>query len=153
MNDSPSPFQSGSGQVANVGAMKTAAILFAPLALTASLASAAPPPGVTSAVTIARLGETVRVHGVRVTPLRVLEDSRCPQNARCIWAGRVRLSVRIGGAMRELTLGQPVPMPGGTLQLAAVLPERTTRSAGIPPRAYRFGFQFDRNGGMQLIRD
>ena len=126
--------------------MKTAAILLAPFALCAAIASAAPP-----GVALARIGETVRIHGLRVTPLRVLEDSRCPQNARCVWAGRVRLSVRIGNATRELTLGQPVPMVGGTLSLAAVLPERTTRDAALPPRAYRFGFQFQRGGGMQLI--
>lgn len=132
--------------------MKTAAILLAPIALTASLADAAPP-SIARGVTVARIGETVRVHGIRVTPLRVLEDSRCPQNARCVWAGRVRLSVRIGNATRELALGQPVPFAGGALSLAAVLPERTARDGTIPPRAYRFGFQFERNRGFELTRD
>jgi hypothetical protein len=134
-----------------MGAMKTAAILFAPIALSAACATAAPPPA-TPGVTFARLGETVRVHGVRVTPFRVIEDSRCPAGVTCVWAGRVRIVVRIGGATRELTLGQPVPMVGGTLQLAAVMPQRQ-RTGTIPPAAYRFGFRFDGNSGMQLIRD
>jgi hypothetical protein len=129
--------------------MKTAAILLAPIAFTATLASAAPPPRIVTT----RIGETVHVHGIRVTPLSVVEDSRCPKNARCIWAGRVRLSVRMGGVTRELTLGQPVPIVGGTIQLAAVLPERTTRGGTIPPRAYRFGFLFQSNDQIELIRE
>lgn len=131
--------------------MKTAAILLAPIALTATLASAAPPPAA-SGVTMARIGETVRVHGMRVTPLRVLEDSRCPARVTCVWAGRVRLAVRIGGTMRELTVGQAVPIAGGALRLANVLPPMN-RSGHIPPATYRFGFRFDGNGAMQLIRD
>ena len=111
------------------------------------MANAAPPPPMVTA----RIGETVQVHGVRLRPLQVLEDSRCPQKVTCVWAGRVRLSVRIGGTTRELTLGQPVPMVGGTLRLAAVLPERTTRGGAIPPRAYRFGFLFRSSDRIELI--
>jgi hypothetical protein len=52
------------------------------------------------------LGETVYVDGPRVTPLAVIEDSRCPIDARCVWAGQVRLKVRIDigarGEEREL---------------------------------------------------
>ncbi|MCW1431139.1 hypothetical protein [Novosphingobium sp. JCM 18896] len=133
--------------------MRTAALLLAPLALAASLATgsagAAPP---ASDRALARIGETVRVHGVRVTPLRVIEDSRCPQNARCVWAGRVRISARIAGVVRELTLGEPFAVRGGGVQLSAVVPERTTLQGTIPPRAYRFGFEFRRDVGMQLIR-
>ena len=36
-----------------------------------------------------RLGVPVRVGAVVVTPLEVVEDSRCPINARCVWAGRL----------------------------------------------------------------
>jgi hypothetical protein len=101
---------------------------------------------------VARIGETVRVHGIRVTPLRVLEDSRCPRTVRCIWAGRVRLAARVAGATRELTLGQPVPVSGGRLLLAGIAPERTRTGHGMPPRAYRFGFEFAPLGGSELIR-
>ena len=131
--------------------MKTRAILLAPIAATAlaGTATAAPPPSAPHIVT-ARIGETVQVHGMRLRPLAVLEDSRCPQRTFCVWAGRVRLSVRMGGVTRELTLARPVAVPGGTLQLAAVLPERTTRGGAIPPRAYRFGFLFQSNGRIEL---
>ncbi|MBV1686810.1 hypothetical protein KRR38_03775 [Novosphingobium sp. G106] len=138
------------GRSGNLPAMKTAAILLVPIALTATLASAAPPPRTVTA----RIGETVHVHGVRLRPIEVLEDSRCPQNVSCVWAGRVRLSVRLGGASgqtREMVLGKPIPMPGGTLQLAAVLPPRGVQNRPIPPSAYRFGFIFQSDGRIELI--
>lgn len=133
--------------------MKAAALL-APLALAASLAPslthAAPP---ASDRALARIGETVRVHGIRVTPLRVIEDSRCPQNARCIRAGRVRISARVAGTVRELTLGEPLAVRGGAIRLGAVVPQRTTLQRAIPPRSYRFGFEFQRSPGLELIRE
>ena len=37
--------------------------------------------------------------GVKVKFLRVMEDSRCPANAKCVWAGnaRIRISAKIVG--------------------------------------------------------
>jgi hypothetical protein len=70
----------------------------------------------------------------------------------CVWAGRVRVLVQFGRGTRELTLGQPVRVAGGTLQLARVEPQRQ-RDLAIPARAYRFGFRFDGDGALQLIRD
>ena len=55
-----------------------------------------------SANRVARLNETVRVGGVAVTPLVVLEDSRCPRDVACVWEGRIRLSVRVAGAGAQL---------------------------------------------------
>jgi hypothetical protein len=130
--------------------MRHAAILLAPAALAAAVASAAPPPR--GPLIVARLGQTVRIGGERVTPLRVLEDSRCPARAACVWAGRVRLSVQIGRATREMTLGQPLRIAGGALQLVQVQPQRR-RDLAIPARSYRFGFRFDGAARMQLIGD
>ena len=40
-------------------------------------------------IAVAALNQTADLGGgLRVRPLEVLEDSRCPQNARCVWAGR-----------------------------------------------------------------
>jgi hypothetical protein len=93
----------------------------------------------------ARLGQTVYVDGPRVTPVRAIEDSRCPMNARCVWAGRVVLRVRVRGDAwsREidLTLGEPVPVADGALTLTSVSPERRTDKP-ITPRDYRFTFTF-----------
>jgi hypothetical protein len=128
--------------------MRHAALLLAPLALTAAVAGAAPPPG---PLIVARLGQTVRIGGERVTPLRVIEDSRCPVGVACIRAGRVRIAARVGRATRELTLGQPTQVAGGALQLVQVRPPRR-RDMAIPARAYRFGFRFDDAARLRLIR-
>lgn len=93
----------------------------------------------------AALGQTVGVDGPRVTPLEVLEDSRCPMNARCIQAGQVRLKVRVhlgsGDRELELTSNKPVQVADGSLELVEIQPDRV---AGEPldPKDYRFGFKF-----------
>ena len=97
----------------------------------------------------ARLGQTVNVGGPRVTPLAVLEDSRCPMEARCIWAGRVRLSVRVttgaGSTVRELATDKALQVADGQLVLQGVMPPRSTQRT-IAPSDYRFTLKFD--GGI-----
>lgn len=107
---------------------------------TATAVSPQPPSGP------ARLGQTVFVDGPHVTPIRVIEDSRCPMNARCVWAGRVVLRVKVtGGAWQrtiDLTMGEPVQVADGGLTLVSVTPDRRTDLA-IRPRDYRFAFTFE----------
>ena len=95
-------------------------------------------------VVAAGIGETADLGGgLRVRPLEVLEDSRCPQNARCIWAGRLRLRVAIDGdGEREMTLGDAATQtPRGAFALVAVSPGPWTDwpEGAKPP--YRFGFR------------
>jgi len=120
-----------------------------PLSLVAALALAACAPvaeaGAGAAGTAtARLGQTVRLGDVTVRPLAVIEDSRCPRDATCVWAGRLRLRAAISGlsGARELILGQPFALPrGGTLTLTAALPERRQNPPSGP--ATQFGFRRD----------
>lgn len=97
----------------------------------------------------ARLGQRVDLGGPRVTPLRVLEDSRCPMEARCVWAGRVRLEVKVetgrGGAVRELASDKPLPVADGQLELLGVMPPTSTQRP-IAPGDYRFTLKF--SGGL-----
>lgn len=94
------------------------------------------------------LGQSVKVGGPQVTPLAVLEDSRCPTNAQCVWAGRVRLRVRVdlgsGNQTRELTQGEPIAIADGTLELVEVQPDRQAdgKVPSLKPSDYRFGFRF-----------
>ena len=93
----------------------------------------------------AAIGETVYVDGPRVTPLAVLEDSRCSEKVQCVWAGRLRINARIhlgsGDETREMTMGKPIAVADGSLELDQVLPDK--RSADAPaPAGYRFGFRF-----------
>ena len=94
----------------------------------------------------AKLGQTVYVDGPKVTPLVVLEDSRCPMNARCVWAGQVRLSVRITlgtrSEVREIVSNKAIAVADGQLELVEVTPDRVAGEQPSPTQPYRFGFKF-----------
>lgn len=92
------------------------------------------------------LGQRAYVDGPLVQPVAVLEDSRCPMNARCIWAGRVKVEmvwIRGNGDKQpfEATLGEPVQLADGQFTLESVRPEKRT-DATIKPGDYRFSFRF-----------
>ncbi len=94
-------------------------------------------------VVAAGLNQTADLgNGLRIRPLEVLEDSRCPQNARCVWAGRLRLRVNVEGVGdREVIADEAVvETPRGNFQLVAVSPGPwTDLPQGAVP--YRFGFR------------
>ncbi len=77
-------------------------------------------------------------------PKRVVEDSRCPINARCVWAGRLILSTRIDGAgWREtanLTLGQTYRTHDRGIRLVSAEPGKLAGSQP-PVQATTFGFE------------
>ena len=82
-------------------------------------------------------------NGLRVRPLEVLEDSRCPQDARCVWAGRLRLRVNVEGVgEREIVDdGGAMQTPRGALALVAISPGPWTDWPEGAKPAYRFGFR------------
>ena len=86
----------------------------------------------------------VQVGSVVVTPKRLVEDSRCPANARCVWAGRVVLRTQIDGDgwrdTANLTLGEPYGTHDMTVTLVSATPERTTDEEPDQSR-YRFAFE------------
>ena len=93
---------------------------------------------------MAMLGQPTRVGRLVVTPISVVEDSRCPINARCVWAGRLIVSTRIDGTgWREtsnLELGKPILTHGFSLQLSSGEPGKMAGTQPEPPRPYLFGF-------------
>lgn len=94
---------------------------------------------------ITGLGQWFEVDpGIRVQPVAVIEDSRCPVSTNCVWAGRVIITVRVRDHGRRstarFTLGQPLKVGKGMLTLDQVLPEK--RTGALPPREYRFGFSY-----------
>ena len=94
----------------------------------------------------ARLNETVDLtRGARITPLKVLEDSRCPIGVQCVWAGQVRVSVMIdtkgGSSTAALTGGKPVSTAAGALELTQIAPTKR-KGVTIYPEEYRFTFRF-----------
>lgn len=127
--------------------MKLTLLFFAPLALTGCVTPGrtAPSP-VDSSLAFARIGETITLGGPRVTPLVLIEDSRCPQGVQCVWAGRVRISATISTPTmkltHELTLGEPFAVADGTLTLSEVQPGKRTDAIRLGD--YRFGLRFVR---------
>jgi hypothetical protein len=132
--------------------MKPIASCLVALATATACTTPAPqgaPPSVEQApeVTWAKIGQKVSVSGPKVTPLTIVEDSRCPTNLQCVWAGRVRLSVRVdlgsSSQVRELTQGVPTQVADGTLELTDVQPGKPAGDQPtIAPQDYRFGFRF-----------
>ncbi len=87
------------------------------------------------------IGKPVWTGRIVATPMEVHEDSRCPANAQCVWAGQVVVLTRIDGAgWREsvyLKPGEPHATHGSSLTLASVSPERMTDEV-IRSADYRF---------------
>ncbi len=123
--------------------MKPALLLLAPLALAACVTTAPPDRGGPPVATT-RIGEPVRVNGLRVVPLAVLEDSRCPVDVQCIQAGTVRIDARIrregNSEVRQMELRKPIQVFGRELVLSEVRPEPHSDRT-IAPGDYRFTFE------------
>ena len=95
---------------------------------------------------LATIGQSTEIGPFVVTPRAIVEDSRCPINARCVWAGRLRLQaeVRYRGGSEELrtilTLGEPFALAEGKLVLVSAEPGKMAGSPPSPP-ASLFGFE------------
>ena len=138
-------FSATSACPAQTHVMKRATLRLAPLLL-AGCAAAVPAHGVEGPV---KLGQVAYVGGPRVRPDLLIEDSRCPVDVQCIWAGRVvlRATVLGGNSSRQidLTLGAPVSIADGQLTLLSVEPQRTSGQP-LKPEQIRFRFAFQ--GGL-----
>ncbi|HYD11444.1 MAG TPA: hypothetical protein VEC11_01205 [Allosphingosinicella sp.] len=94
----------------------------------------------------ARLNEEVAVGSLRVRPLAILEDTRCPIDVECVHGGNIRVRVAVSGlGETEMELHRPLVITGGEpLRLTAVAPPRWSRPPppGIDPNEPpRFGFR------------
>ena len=73
-----------------------------------------------------KIGEGAGAHSVTVLPLRVVEDSRCPEGAECIWTGTVKLEAQLtsglGTSTMEFELGKPTTTESELVTLIAVAP-------------------------------
>ena len=121
-----------------------APLVLAALGLSACATTSARSP-LTDASNVA-LGQQAYADGPIIQPVAVLEDSRCPMNARCIWAGRVRVKmmwIRGNGEKQpfEITLGESTPIADGSITLESVRPDKMT-NVELKPTDYRFSFRF-----------
>ncbi|TSC68295.1 MAG: hypothetical protein G01um101456_697 [Parcubacteria group bacterium Gr01-1014_56] len=95
----------------------------------------------------AQIGKSATALGVDILPLEVVEDSRCPVDVQCVWAGRVSVSVRIHSAMGESTMtftpGTPVTTEAQTITLLDVKPSPYA-GVTIKQSQYVFIFQIEK---------
>lgn len=89
------------------------------------------------------VGRTAHVGRLLATPEHVVEDSRCPAEVQCVWAGRLIVSTRIEGAnwheSAPLTLGKAYATHGTVITLVSAAPARKS-DAPIVEANYRFTF-------------
>lgn len=96
----------------------------------------------------AKFGERARTGEVLVRPDRLVEDSRCPMNARCVWAGRVVIDATVwaDGARRLVRLesNKPLAMREGELSIAEIGPDSFMTNAKPRRAEYTFRFSYVR---------
>lgn len=121
--------------------------MFRPMALSASalLAACVTPeaPVAQPAKTPVALGQSVLVGDVTISPVAIVEDSRCPADARCVWAGRlvVRARLRIADWQDtiDIELGKNYDVHGRGIALISAKPEKSPVRE-ITAGDYRFKF-------------
>jgi hypothetical protein len=96
----------------------------------------------------AKFGERARTGDIVVRPDRLVEDSRCPMNARCVWAGRVVIDATVwaDGARRSVRLesNKPLALRTGELSIAEIRPDSFMTNAKPRRADYTFRFSYDR---------
>lgn len=97
------------------------------------------------------IGETVMgALGVKITPLKILEDSRCPVDVQCIQAGTVRLQAQVVDGMGTSTvtfiLGKPITLEASAVVLIDVQPTKHSQVT-LQPSDYTFTFSIDIHSG------
>lgn len=126
--------------------MNLAATLPATLLLAACVATSEPEiPGCYEGPCVA-IGESQQLPGIEVVPLEVLEDSRCPIEAECVWSGELRLHVQLTLGHEvitsEITTLEPMIINGGALALVEAAPDASSQWPDLSPEDYRFRFEF-----------
>ena len=81
-----------------------------------------------------------KAEGLEVKFVGIDEDSRCPNDVTCVWAGEVvvRLTLRRNSRNKEVAVKelQGLAVDGYTISILQVLPARAT-SGPLPPADYR----------------
>lgn len=120
--------------------MKATPILLA--MVLASCATAHPPSPVAGAAT-AGFGQAAVVGSLQVRPISLVEDSRCPANVQCVWAGRLTVLAEIEGVpgteTAALTLGTALDLGPVSVTLVAAAPDKV-EGKPIERGEYRFTF-------------
>jgi hypothetical protein len=90
-----------------------------------------------------KIGETIAVGDLRLTFQRVVNDSRCPIDAVCVWAGDAEIALRIEqgsqaavAALHSHLEPRRTVWNGYTIQLVSIAPSLSA-SSPVDPSQYR----------------
>ena len=100
-----------------------------------------------------KLGEVANFRGISIRPTEVTEDSRCPQDVQCVWAGTVKLEVEsdldtVGKRTDTLNLGTTHIIDTFAVSLVSVNPSPKAGTE-ISDADYKFTIQVNQNGGSE----
>lgn len=95
----------------------------------------------------AMVNQSASAPGVKITPLQVTEDSRCPLEYTCIQMGTVKMRAQVATAAEtnifEFILGVPVIVGQNYVTLTDVSPKRVSNQT-IPISAYQLSFKIQK---------
>ncbi len=85
------------------------------------------------------IGQATIFSGLKITPIEIVEDSRCPEGTQCIWAGRVIIKTKFDFGDNktmetDVEAGKPVDAFGFRVTLYNVMPSKKIDS--IKPEDY-----------------
>lgn len=88
------------------------------------------------------VGESSTINGTIVTILGPVEDSRCPMDVQCVWAGTVSVRVALDAYSRDFTftLGTSQVVGDKTITLISVAPLVKKSTETIAQSDYRLTF-------------
>lgn len=95
-----------------------------------------------------RVGELGNGLGIALSPIEILEDSRCPTDVTCIQAGTVRVRTLMSGGNSDgehtLTLSTPLSLGDFSVTLTEVFPEANSEIP-LRPQDYVLTFTITKN--------
>jgi hypothetical protein len=120
----------------------------------AGTGACASPPDAVAAVgqdVVLSVGQSVQIDGARIQLERIAEDSRCPSDVQCVWAGNARVALRVSkegvperGVELNTTVGaKDAAIDGHVLRLVGVSPTPTS-TGPIPSGSYRVTLRLER---------
>ncbi len=105
----------------------------------------------------AKIGETKSGLGVSVTPISIVEDSRCPSDVTCIQAGTVRVKIKILSGLGESEMiatlnGTPITTEVEQIELVEVTPYPNSKTKINTPD-YVLKLKISKRNDTALLND
>ncbi len=76
--------------------------------------------------TTAKINQKILNNGISITPIKLIQDSRCPSNVQCIWEGTVIVKVKLerDSVVQEvdLEINKTITFAGQSVLLKSVSP-------------------------------